>query len=86
MITGVELDTAVVTIVNVALVLPTKTATDEGTVTAEVLLLDKEIVTPPLGAGLLSVTVPCEPLPPVTLVGLRLIEFSDGGEIVRVAV
>jgi hypothetical protein len=51
-------DTAVVETVNVALVLPSATVMDEGTVAADELLLDKEIVAPPVGAALLNITVP----------------------------
>jgi hypothetical protein len=48
----------VVDIVNVALVLPAATITDEETVAADVLLLDREIVAPSVGAALPNVTVP----------------------------
>src|SRR5205809_6043109 len=43
-----------------------------------VLLLERVTTAPPLGAGPLSVTVPVEELPPVTLVGLRLSDESVG--------
>jgi hypothetical protein len=43
--------------VNVALVLPAATVTVEGTVAADVLLLDKDIIAPPVGAALPSVIV-----------------------------
>jgi hypothetical protein len=58
MVTDAEVDTAVVETANVALVLPAGTVTDEGTDAAEELLLDKETVSPPLGAALLNVMVP----------------------------
>jgi hypothetical protein len=58
MVTDVEDETAKVVTVNVAFMLPAATVTDEGTVAAEVLLLDKETVNPPVGAALLRVTVP----------------------------
>ena len=52
-----------------ALVAPAATVTLAGTVTALVLLLERATTAPPLGAALVSVTVPCDVLPPVTLVG-----------------
>jgi hypothetical protein len=56
---------------NVAVVLPANTVTVEGTAALLGLLLDKATTKPPAGAGAVSVTVPTEPLPPRTLVGLR---------------
>src|SRR5947199_57820 len=53
-------------------------ATRAGTVATLVLLLERVTTAPPLGAGPLSVTVPVEELPPVTLVGLRLSDESVG--------
>lgn len=53
--------------VNVALVNPAATVTLEGTVAADVLLLESATTDPPAGAGPLSVTVPVEELPPCTL-------------------
>jgi hypothetical protein len=55
--------TALVVTVKVAVVAPAITVTEVGTV-AEVLLLLKAMVAPPIGAGLSSVTVPCEDVPP----------------------
>src|SRR5205809_5118236 len=49
------------------------------------LLLERATPAPPLGAGPLSVTVPVEELPPVTLVGLRLSDESVGGAGVTVS-
>ena len=75
--------------VKVALVAPAGTVTLDGTLATDGLLLESDTTTPPLGAGALSVTVPVEELPPVTLDGLRLREESVGGvtvsEAVRVA-
>src|SRR5438093_13201911 len=85
MVTTVEEPTGVVLTVKVALVLPAGTVTLAGTVAAPVLLLDKLTTAPPLGAGALSVTVPVEELPPVTLDGLRLSDESVGGAGVTVA-
>jgi hypothetical protein len=58
MVVDAEVDTAVVEIVNVALVLPAATVTEAGAVAADVSLLDNEIIAPPVGAALPSVTVP----------------------------
>jgi hypothetical protein len=72
MVTDVGLDTADVATANVAVVFPAATITDAGTVAADVLLLDKEIITPPLGAALFSVTIPWALFPPIRFVGFRL--------------
>jgi hypothetical protein len=86
-VTDVEVVTAMVVTVNVAVALPAATVTDEGTVAAEVLLLLSVTTVPPVGAAVLSVTVPVALAPPVTDVGLRLTELRDTpGVIVRVAV
>jgi hypothetical protein len=58
--------------VKVALVAPAGTVTLAGTVAAEALLLASATSAPPAGAAALSVTVPVDPTPPVTLVGFRL--------------
>jgi hypothetical protein len=80
--------TARVVTVNVALVAPAPTVTLAGTVATDVLLLVKLTAAPPVGAALLSVTIPVDVPPPVTLVGLKLTDDSTtaGGLIVRVAV
>ena len=75
-----------VVIVNVALVELAATATLAGTCAAAVLLLVSVTVAPPLGAGPLSVTVPCELVPPTTLLGLRVSEVTVGAVTVRAAV
>ena len=75
MVTVVEAATALVLTVNVALVAPAATVTLDGTVVAVMLLLETATVTPPAGAAPLSVTVPVEEFPPVTLVG-----FSESAE------
>jgi hypothetical protein len=74
--------------VKVALVAPRGTVTVGGTVATLVLLLDRETSAPSLGAGPLSVTVPVEELPPVTLAGLRLSDerVGAGGVTVSTAV
>ena len=71
----VDAVTALVLTVNVALVAPAATVTLEGTLAAVVLLLESVTCAPPVGAGPLSVTVPVEEFPPVTLVG-----FSESEE------
>jgi hypothetical protein len=76
-VTGVEAPTAVVVTVNVALVAPAATMTLPGTVAA-VLLLDSVTLAPVDGAALVSVAVPCDVLPPVTVVGLSAIADNVG--------
>jgi len=53
--------------------------------TAEVDVLESETVTPPEPAGPLSVTVPVEAFPPVTLDGLNVSKFIERGRTVIVA-
>jgi len=77
MVTGVEAVTALVLTENVALVAPAATVTLDATV-AEVLLLERFTMAPPAGAAPLRVTVPVEGDPPVTLLGLSVIEVSVG--------
>src|SRR6267154_5508234 len=69
MVTVVDAATALVLTVNVALVAPATTVTLDGTLAAAVLLLESVTTVPPDGAAPLSVTVPVEEFPPVTLVG-----------------
>jgi hypothetical protein len=70
----VTLATALVATVNVAVVDPAATVTLAGTCAAVVLLLVSDMLAPPAGAAPLSVTVPVDELPPVTLVGFRVTE------------
>lgn len=70
----------------VALVDPAGTVTLDGVVATRVLLLARETTDPPLGAGPLSVTVPLEELPPVTVDGLKISDESTGGITVSEAV
>ncbi len=72
--TLVLLDTVLVLTLKVALVLPADTVTLDGTVATDVLLLESVTTAPPEGALELSVTVPVELLPPLTLVGFRVSE------------
>ncbi len=80
MVTVVDAATALVLIVNVALVAPAATVTLDG-VLAVVLLLERVTTAPPEGAAPLSVTVPVEEFPPVTLVGFTETEerVTDAG-------
>jgi hypothetical protein len=68
-VTVVDATTALVLTVKITLVAPAATVTLAGTLAAAVLLLDSVTCAPPEGAGPLSVTVPVEEFPPVTLVG-----------------
>jgi hypothetical protein len=49
------------------------------------LLLDRETVAPPVGAAPLSVTVPVDEAPPVTLAGFRVTDDKDGPDEVPAA-
>ena len=78
MMTGVDVVTAVVFTVNVALLAPAAIVTLAGTPAAP-LLLESSTCAPPVGAGPLSVTVPVDVCtPPVTLVGLSMSEERFG--------
>ena len=87
MVAEVDAATALVVIVNGALVAPAGTVTLPGTVAAG-LLLDSVTCAPPVGAGPSSVAVPVELLPPVTVVGFTPSEErrTGFGFTVRVAV
>ena len=75
----VDAATALVLTVNVALVAPAATVTLDGTRAAAVLLLESVTVAPPAGAAPLSVTVPVDEFPPVTLVGFSESDERIGG-------
>jgi hypothetical protein len=77
-VTVVLLATGLVLIVNVAVVAPPATVTLAGTVAAAVLLLLSVTTAPPAGATALSVTVPVDEAPPVTVLGLRVTELTTG--------
>ena len=70
----------------VALEAPAGTVTLAGTVAALVLLLDSVTTAPPEGAALVRLAVPCEPLPPTTLIGLSAIPASEGAWVKAPAV
>jgi hypothetical protein len=78
MLTGVEVDTALVLTVKVAVVAPAEMVTLAGTVATAVLLLESETVAPPYGAAPLRVIVPVDDDPPLTLLGLTVTEDSVG--------
>ena len=78
MVTGVDAVTELVAIAKVALVAPCTTVTLAGTAAAG-LLLDSVAVNPPDGAALVSVTVPCDEVPPVTLAGLTAADDNEAG-------
>jgi len=75
---GVTASTALVLTVKVAPVAPAGTITLEGTLAAP-LLLESTTCAPLAGAGPLSVTVPVEEFPPVTLAAFSVNEESVGG-------
>ena len=71
----------------VAVLAPAATRTLAGTVAAGMLLLERVTVAPaPVGAGPVSVTVPVDVLPPITVVGLRVRVDNVGGFTERMAV
>src|SRR2546427_8439654 len=87
MVAEVDAATALVVIVNGALVAPAGTVTLPGTLAAAVLSLDSVTCAPPVGAGPSSVAVPVELLPPVTVVGFTPSEERPAARFtVRVAV
>jgi hypothetical protein len=62
---------ALVAMLNVAVVLPARTVTDAGSVTSDALELS-EMTAPPVGAIPVSVTVPTEGEPPMSELGARV--------------
>jgi hypothetical protein len=80
MVTEAEPVTAKVATVKVALEAPGGIVTLAGTVPTAVLLLVRGTRAPPLGAGALSVTLPVEGEPPLTLVGFSISELRVGPE------
>lgn len=89
--TDVRCETRLVVTLKLAAVAPAGTMMLAGTVATFVLLLFRLMTAPPEGAGPLSVTVPVEVKPPLTLVGLRVNALRvgncvDGGVKVGVGV
>ena len=86
--TDVDAATTDVATANVAVVAPAATVTLAGTVAADALLLASVTTAPPKGAFADSVTVPVDPVPPTTLVGLSVTEASvaAGGAGVTVTI
>jgi hypothetical protein len=78
-------ETPLVVTVNVAVVAPAATVTLAGVV-EKALSSDSVTTAPPVGAALLSVTVPVDETPPFTLVGFIVKLDSVGATIVKVAV
>jgi hypothetical protein len=85
MLTVVEVGTAKVVTEKTAVVAPAGIGTLEGTVAAVVLLLMRVTTAPPVGAGPLSMTLPVEGDPPLTLLGFSLSKVRVGGVTVSVA-
>jgi hypothetical protein len=79
-LTEVELLTLLVETVKVALWPPAGTVTLAGTVATPLLLLASVTTVPPAGASSVSITVPCEVLPPLTEIGLSAKEAMVTGE------
>ena len=71
MVAEALVDTDFVVIVKVPLLAPAAMLMEAGTV-AEVLLLDRVTLAPPVGAAAVRVTVPVAEVPPVTLAGLTV--------------
>ena len=83
--TWVAEPTAEVVTGKVAEVAPAATVTLAGTEATDVLPLASVITAPPEGATASSVTVPVDPDPPVTLVGLTETDEITGGFTLREA-
>ena len=77
MLAAVEDATGVVPMLKLTVVAPCGTVTDDGAV-ADALLLDK-VTTALLVAAPVNVSVPVDEFPPITLVGLTVIEESAAG-------
>jgi hypothetical protein len=78
-VAGVDVVTELVAIAKVALVAPCATVTLAGAVAVAVSLLDSVAVNPPEGAAPVSVTVPCDAVPPETLAGLTATDDNEAG-------
>lgn len=85
-VTGVLLATGSEFTLKVPLVAPPAMLKFAGVVTALMLLLIKETVKPAAGAGPFRLTIPTEPVPPVTVLGLKVNEEMLAGFTVRVPI
>jgi hypothetical protein len=83
MLATLEDATGVVPMLKLAVVAPCGTVTNGGTV-ADALLLDKATTTL-LAAACVNVSVPVDEFPPITLVGLTVIEESAAGAELKFA-
>ena len=79
MVTDVLLPTANVVTVKLAEACPPGTLTMPGTVATARLLVERVTEIPPAGAGELRNTVPVAFVPPLTLVGVIVIDWRRGG-------
>jgi len=75
-VTGSAMATPTVVAVKVVVLFPTVTVALAGTTTTEPVPLARVTVSPPAGAAWLSVTVPVEFVPPVTVAGLKLTDMT----------
>ena len=71
--------------VKVAVVAFAATVTLAGTCAAATLLLDRVITAPPVGAALVSVTVPVDEVPPMTDVGFSVTVLRTPDNTVKLA-
>jgi hypothetical protein len=83
-VADVEVPTALVATAKVAVVAPAATVTLAGTVAAAVLLLERVTAVPPLGAAFVSVTIPVEEPPPVTVAGFSVTPDTTAAEVCTV--
>jgi hypothetical protein len=81
MVTEVVVATELVVTVKVALLAPAAMLTLAGTEAAVVLLLERVTSAPEGGAAALSVTIPWDVLPPITLLGFSVNELAAGAVV-----
>ncbi len=80
------LATGLVVMTNVAEVAFAAIVTVAGICAAEPLLLDKVTIAPPAGAGPVNLTVPVDPVPPITDAGLTLTPLPEAARVAAVTV
>jgi len=78
-VSRVSVETANVVTLKLAEVCPAGTATIGGGLATDGLLVASVTVIPPAGAGALRKIVPVALVPPATLAGVNVIDFSNGG-------